>query len=156
LINGAALFFQLPRSKRTGHIGGMNLNIRNCLLIACVAALFAGCKPEPKTGSDVSHQNSYTLVSVNGTPVPCTVQHGGRAVTVKAGQFFMGADQTCSTKTIFSLPKGEDVTREAKATFKQDGSKLIMKWKGAGTTTGHVDGATFTMNNEGIIFAYRK
>ena len=31
-----------------------------------------------------------------------------------------------------------------------------MKWEGAGTTTGTVEGYTFTINTEGMIFAYRK
>jgi hypothetical protein len=31
-----------------------------------------------------------------------------------------------------------------------------MRWKGAGTTTGNIQGSDFTMNNEGMIFAYRK
>jgi len=31
-----------------------------------------------------------------------------------------------------------------------------MNWQGAGTTIGTVEGDTFTMNNEGMVFAYRK
>jgi hypothetical protein len=29
-------------------------------------------------------------------------------------------------------------------------------WDGAGTTTGTVDGTTFTMDNEGMLFVYRR
>ncbi len=31
-----------------------------------------------------------------------------------------------------------------------------MKWERAGITTGTVEGSSFTMNNEGMNFAYRK
>ena len=31
-----------------------------------------------------------------------------------------------------------------------------MKWQGAGLTTGTVEGNTFTMDNEGMLFVYKK
>jgi hypothetical protein len=31
-----------------------------------------------------------------------------------------------------------------------------MQWEGAGTTVGTVEGNDFTMNNEGMVFVYRK
>jgi hypothetical protein len=31
-----------------------------------------------------------------------------------------------------------------------------MRWQGAGMTIGSVAGDTFTMNNEGMVLAYRK
>jgi hypothetical protein len=40
--------------------------------------------------------------------------------------------------------------------YTKKGSKLIMQWKGAGTTTGTIECSTFTMNNEGMLFVYRK
>jgi hypothetical protein len=54
------------------------------------------------------------------------------------------------------VPPGGDVNRVVKATYTRENSKLTMRWEGAGTTTGTVEGDTFTMNNEGMIFAYRK
>ena len=42
------------------------------------------------------------------------------------------------------------------ASYTRQGSKLTMKWEGAGMTTGTAEGDTFTMNNEGMVFAYRK
>ena len=31
-----------------------------------------------------------------------------------------------------------------------------MKWQGAGMTIGTVEGDTFTMDNEGMVFVYKK
>jgi hypothetical protein len=56
----------------------------------------------------------------------------------------------------FSLPSGADASREVSASYTREGSKLTMTWTGAGTTIGSVEGNTFTMDNEGMIFAYRK
>ena len=98
----------------------------------------------------------YTLVTVNGNKVPASVSHEGVALQVRSGTFIIKADGTCSTKTAFVPPSGSEVTREVSATYTKDGPKLTMQWQGAGTTTGTIEGDTFTMNNEGMIFAYKK
>jgi hypothetical protein len=85
------------------------------------------------------------------------VTHQGKpGLTVKSGAFIINADGTCSSKVVFVAPSGNDTTREVKAAYTRHGSKLTMKWERAGTTTGTVEGDTFTMNNEGNVFAYRK
>lgn len=49
-----------------------------------------------------------------------------------------------------------DVHREVNATHTREGAKLTMERIGAGTTKGNVKGNTFTMDNEGMVFAYQK
>lgn len=99
---------------------------------------------------------TYTLVSVNGNNVPCTIDHDGATPTVKSGSFIINSDGTCSSRVAFSLPQRGDSIKEVKATYKCQGTRLTMQWEGAGTTTGDVQGNTFTMNNEGMILVYRK
>lgn len=57
--------------------------------------------------------------------------------------------QTCLTVVV-------SVTREITATYQKAGSTLNVQWKGAGSTKGTIEGDTFTMNNEGIIFVDKK
>ena len=126
-----------------------------------MAAALAGCKPEAnqtKVDSPASTNpaGTYSLMSVDGKNVPCAVNHDGHSLTVKSGTFVIGADGTCVSKMVFTPPSGSEATREVKATFTQEGSKLTMKWEGAGTTVGTIEGATFTMNNEGMVLAYKK
>lgn len=121
-----------------------------------LAAAWAGCQQVAKVTGDVQGAGTYTLVSVDGKQVPCALQHAGSAVTVKSGTFNINPDGTCSSRVFFSGATGGESVREVKATFTSQGSKLTMKWEGAGTTMGTVDGDTFTMNNEGMIFVYRK
>jgi hypothetical protein len=123
--------------------------------LAVVAS--TGCNPpRAKTAADISPVGSFVLVSVDGNKVPSVVQHGGPPLTVKSGTFNINADGTCSSKVVFSPPSGGEVSREVKATYKRQGPTLTMKWEGAGTTTGTLDGDTFTMNNEGMTFTYRR
>jgi len=118
--------------------------------------VWTGCKQDAKVAADTNPVGTYPLVSVDGNKVPCTVQHEGNTLTVKSGTFIINPDGTCSSKVVFSPPSGGDAAREVKATYTRQGSKLTMQWEGAGTTTGTVQGDTFTMNNEGIVFAYHK
>jgi hypothetical protein len=117
--------------------------------------IWAGCRQNGKGGS-TNPVGNYALVSVNGSKVPCTVLHEGQSIAVQSGNFTINPDGTCSSKVVFSGPSGGQAAREVQATYASEGSKLIMHWRGAGTTTGTVQGDTFTMNNEGMVFAYRK
>jgi hypothetical protein len=139
-----------------------------CALTACV--LLSGCKraetPRPATPApsptavDASKlpdiAGSYTLVSINGTPLPFTVTHEGPGIQVTSGTFTIRADGTCASVVAFLMPSGQAQSREVSATYTRDGSKLTMQWQGAGVTIGTVEGDTFTMDNEGQLFLYRK
>ncbi len=140
--------------------GGQTGTIRHALpwscLALCLAVLWAGCQPEAKVAAEANPVGTYALVSVDGNKVPCAVKHDGHELTVKSGTFIISADGTCKSKVTFGTPAGQDATREVKATYTREGPKLTMQWEGAGTTTGTVQGDTFTMNNEGMVFTYRK
>ncbi len=145
------------RGRATWHPLGL------CLLASFMVTAWAGCKPEAKVNGDAksvvptpANSNpvgTYTLVSVDGNKVPFTVQHEGHTMTINSGSFSINADGTCSSKMSLA---GRDAAIEVKATYTREGTKLTMQWQGAGTTMGTVEGDTFTMNNEGMVFAYRK
>ena len=114
-----------------------------------VGLLLSACKPQAKVTQGGDLTGVYALVSVNGKNVPTSVSHEGTALQVRSGSFTIKADGTCGTKTIFVPPNAAETTQEVNATYTKEGSNLTMQWQGAGTTTGTVDGNTFTMENEG-------
>jgi len=126
-----------------------------CFLLTA-GLLLSGCKPEAKVAEGGDPTGVYALVSVNGNAVPASISHDGTALQVRSGTFTLKADGTCGTKTVFVPPSGQEATREVSATYTKEGSKLTMQWQGAGRTTGTIDGNTFTMDNEGMVFVYRK
>ena len=126
------------------------------LLVVTVLLSLTGCKGQSGATTGVDPAGAYTLVSVDGKNVPCQIKHQGAAMTVKSGAFTINPDGTCRSQTTFSVPPHKDINREVKATWTRDGNKVTMKWEGAGTTTGKVSADTFTMNNEGMVFTYRK
>jgi hypothetical protein len=115
--------------------------------------VLVGCKQDAKVAADTNPVGTYSLVSVDGNKVPCDVLHEGHTLPVKSGSFIFNPDGTCSSKMVLS---GRESAIEVKATYTRQGSRLTMQWEGAGTTTGTFEGDTFTMNNEGMIFAYQK
>jgi len=139
----------------------MKLDCKKHLSLLAFSVLAAGlvmttaCKNQ-SAANDTESAGVYALVSVNGNQVPANVSHGGAPLQVLSGTFTINADGTCGTKTIFVPPSGKEVAREVSATYTRDGSTMNMKWKGAGKTVGTFEGNTFTMNNEGMIFVYRK
>jgi hypothetical protein len=134
---------------------GTRTMLRCCLLIT-PALLLLGCRSDAETTATIDPAGQYALVSVDGKAVPASVSHDGATLEVRSGTFTIKRDGTCSTKTVFVPPSGSEVSREVTATYTLDGSKLTMKWEGAGITTGTVEGKTFTMINEGMSFVYSK
>jgi len=127
-----------------------------CLLSLLMAMGWAGFKQDVKAAAETNPVGTYALVSVNGNKLPYTVKHEQATMIIKSGAFVINADGTCISKMVFSVPPRADSSRDVKATYTHQGSKLSMKWEGAGKTVGTLEGDTFTMNNEGMIFVYRK
>jgi hypothetical protein len=48
------------------------------------------------------------------------------------------------------------IVQSLRGTYTKEGSKLTMKWQGAGTTIGTVEDTTYTMNNKGMVSVYKK
>jgi hypothetical protein len=118
--------------------------------------LLSACKQETKVAAGADPTGVYALVSVNGNAVPASISHDGTALQVRSGSFTIKADGTCGTKTVFGPPSGQEATRDVSATYTKEGSKLTLQWQGAGMTTGTIEGNTFTMDNVGMVFVYKK
>src|SRR5664280_2884917 len=133
----------------------MRQSLQLCLLPLLMMA-WAGCKQDAKVAADTNPVGTYALVSINGNKVPYILDHEGHTATIKSGSFIINSDGTCSSTMNFSVPSGGDSSREVKATYTCQGTNLTMKWEGAGTTIGTVQGSTFRMENEGMVLAYSK
>ena len=116
-----------------------------------------GTQRTPQPTPDMAEiAGTYALVSVDAKPLPATVTHEGAMLEIRSGAFTFGAGGRCSTRTVFVAPSGREVVREVDAVYAKDGSRLTMWWSGAGTTSGSMDGNTFSMDNEGMSFLYRR
>jgi hypothetical protein len=108
----------------------------------------------PVDGADIT--GNYYLVKVDGTEIPGNVMHDGTPMEIHSGTFFINDDGTCVSRTQFTPPGHDEQTREVRAKCVVEDSRLIMKWEGAGTTEGTVEGGIFIMDNHGMIFEYTR
>ena len=126
------------------------------LFLLTAGIVLSACQQKTKDTAGADPTGVYGLVSVNGNKAPASVSHEGTALQVRSGSFTLKADGTCGTKTTFVPPSGSEATREVSATYTKQGPKLTMHWRGAGMTTGTIEGDTFSMDNEGMLFVYKK
>lgn len=127
-----------------------------CALLLTGLIVLPGCRPGNRKETSSNPAGAYQLVSVDGKTVPTSVSHDGHQLEVRSGEFRINEDGTCASTTVFVPEGGPEVKREVSATYTRDGSKLTMRWQGAGVTAGEVQGNTFRMNNEGTVFLYQK
>jgi hypothetical protein len=141
---------RIPHPNYTARIFALGLLI--VLLLAALARVNGGETPKPAA----SPAGVYALLSVDGKTVPCTVNHDGTAMEVQSGSFTITTNKQCTSVMTFSVGDQKNIRRETRATYKLSGSELTMQWQGAGWTKGQVNGSTFAMTNEGMVFIYRK
>lgn len=133
----------------------LNIALKLCFVLA-TGLVMCSCAKQGSALKPADFTGVYALVSVDGKPVPANITHDGAALQVRSGTFIINADGTCRTKTAFVPPSGTEIRRDVSATYTRNGSKLTMQWKGAGKTVGTIQGDTFSMDNEGMAFVYRK
>lgn len=125
-------------------------------LVLVLGVAVCACRPQAPVGGASEISGLYTLIGVGGHTVPATLDHDGAKLQVRSGSMTLGADGTCRSTMVFVPPSGVEATREVAASFTREGTKLDLQWQGAGRTTGYITGDTFTMENEGMEFVYRK
>jgi hypothetical protein len=129
---------------------------RLCLTLGALALLLPGCRPGGGAvqGSDAAE--TFTLATINGHELPFTPPHEGGAPEVRGGAITLKPDGSFTSSMTYGGPGGKQGSRDFSGTYTREGSKFKLRWKGAGLTTAILEGNTFTMDNEGVKFAYRK
>lgn len=128
-------------------------------ILGVTSLLWAGCNSESGSLHDSTASNvigTYSLATVDGKKVPCTISHQGSSIQIASGSFQIRPDGGCNSRIQFVSPSGKPAEKEVAANWTQDGKSLNFQWKGAGKTIGAIEGDTFTMKNEGMVFAYQR
>ena len=133
-----------------------------CVAVSLLVALLLGAlsrahgQTAGKAAVAAAPAGVYGLLTVDGKPVPCTLNHEGTAMDVQSGTFTITTNGQCSSLMVVSVGDRKNLRVERQATYKLKNSELTMRWQGAGMTKGRVVGQTFTMTNEGMAYVYRK
>ncbi len=134
--------------------------LKMVLLIVLLAGLPLACKTTtPGKAADSSgFIGTYSLVSIDGHPVPYAPIHEGQqgGPEVVSSTFTLNGGGTVVSTYNYALPSGETMSRDLKGTYAEAGSDFNVKWEGAGQTKVTIEGSTLTMDNHGMLFVYQK
>jgi hypothetical protein len=129
------------------------------LAMTCILAMglcLPACRQPSRTAQTSDHTGTYTLATINGNKIPYTPTHEGGAPEVRSGTITINVDGTFTSAMSYGPPEAKIPSRDFSGTYTRDASRFSLQWKGAGVNTAILEGCTFTMDNEGILFAYRK
>jgi len=131
--------------------------MRTLFLMLLVVGLFlVACNQGSETAEPSDHTGTYSLVSIDGNELPYTPSHAGGAPQVLSSTLTLNADGTFHMSMSYGTESGNPVSREFNGTYTREDSSFRLQWEGAGVTTGTLEGDTLTIDNEGLLFAYRK
>jgi hypothetical protein len=138
--------------------------MKSTLVIAFAAALSLACSES--SGPTAGVLGTYTLVSINGAPLPANVTAKGVALRVMSGSIVLSQDYTFTMTTTFSTAadvqstpmtgscRGSwesiltyDLVLHQRASEGCDALTMNASWDG---------GHTFTLVSEGLRFVYRE
>lgn len=111
---------------------------------------------QPADKATVNPAGTYSLISVDGKAVPCTINHEGTDMNIHSGTFTITTNDQITSVMNISVGEQKDIRIERHATYTQNGAELTMKWQSFGMTKGRVAGQTFIMTNEGMAYIYQK
>lgn len=104
-------------------------------------------------GSDIP--GYYVLATVIGEKLPTTVSRGDEKLRVRRGHFIIKADGGCNNRVVFARLSGDDFTRSVNGSCTRNGSELNIQWYDAGQTEATIEGDSFKINDQGVMYVYK-
>lgn len=135
--------------------------LRAALVPAVMLLALAGCDSD-STGPDANaHVGTYTLVTVNGSPLPfVVVQVLNDKIEVTKGSVTLNADGTYSDRVTLRATEGGSTTTEEEAstgTYAMNGTSVSFIETSSGETySGSLSGDDLTVIVEGFTAVYNK
>ena len=131
------------------------------LAIAAALSLpFAACGGDGGTGLQSELSGTYTLRTVNGQPLPFVAyQDATDKIELLGDEFQFSADSFTESVDVRYTERGVVTTDtfEDSGRYTLDGNALTVTYDSDGSSlTGAVNGNTFTLTGDGIVFLYRK
>jgi hypothetical protein len=109
------------------------------------------------SGTPASCVGTYTLVAIDGNPLPYAPLHEGRRlIIVQSGTSTLKPDGTFTSTMSYTNPTGAAFSRDFSGTYTLEDNRIAYTWHGAGRTTATIDGNTITMDNEGVLYTSRR
>jgi hypothetical protein len=132
----------------------MSQRLLRLLTVATLLLILPAVGCESSTGSEPSVAGTYTLQTINGGPLPGTVQVNTK---VNASQIVLDDVSLFSGFFKFSVNAGPEQTETWTGTYVRNGSNFTFNNPNdSDPETGTVVGNTLTLNAGGHVFVYTK
>ena len=123
------------------------------LALPIVALALVACGPA-QGADDIT--GLYTLVSIDGRPLPYNPAHEVGAPEVIAGTLTFAGDGSFEMTMTFATEPNNPVSRSMKGSYTLEEGVLTLEWQGAGVTPATYDSDTIALVNEGLSFLYQR
>lgn len=128
--------------------------MRKFLLLLAVAGACGGSS-NGSVAPASSEVGSYTLLSLNGHPLPAPVTEASTTTEVLSGGLTLMSGGTLSMSVVYHLTgQTTPVTNDLTGRYTRQGSSLSFTYNNGGTNTGTLISDTLRMNNEGVIWLF--
>ncbi|HJQ09597.1 MAG TPA: lipocalin family protein [Gemmatimonadaceae bacterium] len=115
------------------------------LLLACAAVALLGCGGSDSSGPAPSAEGTWNLLTVNGSPLPVTVQQTSTTkIEVTADQYILASDNTYTETFSTRTTQGTTVTTSDDpfdGTWSQGGNQVHITDSDGATLTGTINGS---------------
>lgn len=124
------------------------------------AAWVVACGERGVTAPEPEITGTYTLQTINSSPLPFTVYAiGDDKLEVLDGSVTLNMDNTFSDRITLRYTEGDTSRVETELTsgkYARDGSALVFHFKQGGSYTGSVEGRMLRQFVSGYIFGYAR
>ncbi|MGE5101455.1 MAG: hypothetical protein ACM3SX_15815 [Deltaproteobacteria bacterium] len=130
--------------------------MRKIVLALAVAAACGGSGTDAVAPAS-TEVGSYTLLSLNGHPLPATVTEGSTTTDVLSGGLTLMSGGTLSMRVVYQLiGQTTPVTNDLTGHYTRQGSSLSFTYNNGGANTGTLTSDTLRMSNEGAIWLFAR
>jgi hypothetical protein len=136
--------------------------MRSMLATVCTVAtvVLAGCGGDAGTPPmDAVLAGTWNLATINGTPLPFTVQLANPKIEILGEQLVLTASGTFSQSIQARATSGGTVTTQSiedGGTYAASGTAAIFTFNDGSSGTGTVNGTSLTVADVGFSLVYRK
>ncbi|MGY8800290.1 MAG: hypothetical protein ACKVG4_16120 [Longimicrobiales bacterium] len=132
---------------------------RTVLPVLLVAVFLAGCG-DSITEADSTPVGSYALISLNGQPLPLTIEElPGESVTLTSATLTLNADGTCSLLSTIQETTATGTATETDSsigTWGNTGNAISFAWSDGTALAGSWSGDTIVITSEGFVYLFER
>ena len=132
--------------------------VRLHVVILVIGLCISGCSEDanPTETKTLDYTGIYNLITIDGNNLPYTPSHEGNTLQVQSSTFILNTDAAFEMTMTYKRQSGEIFNQDFSGTYTLNNYTFTFHWQGAGKNTAALEGDSFTMNNEGLLFLYRK